>query len=116
NRWINFMAAGGAFRRKETKRAYAKHYGSEKLQFYKNKRHFKFLIRRAMNRAMAVNLGRMEFEEFFEQFHHDITELIKMLKSLGEWRDPEAKREIIEATRKRLEELKNAINEWLNSN
>jgi len=112
-RWTNFVI-GGAFRRKELARAYAKHYGNEKLQQEKEECHLRSEFKKASRRVRGLNFGEYSNHDFFWHFHHSICTVSKILDELIHWREGKLKSELIKLSRKKLSVLRKLIDKWLN--
>jgi hypothetical protein len=117
SRWINFMI-GGAFRKKEMKRAYERGYGKETPAQKKTEKehwHYYRLHRKkgAENRREFKNYIN-QYDDLFEAFFYDTDDLIRILEELATWRSCKLKTQMLRDSSKRLTVLRDLINVWLN--
>jgi hypothetical protein len=119
-RWINFMKAGGAHRRKEMSRAYQREYGKGYRQTDTQKKAEKELWGWFKHHQKKSVAHRREFKgyvnqnsDLFEEFFYDTDDLIRILKELVTWHECKLKTKMKQLSESRLTVLRNLINKWL---
>ena len=111
---------GGAFRKKELARAYAKNYGSEKFENQKGRRRT-FKEYRIAARIHNYNYHEketrsMNHDEYFRSFHYHATGLEAIVKDMHDFFTDQKvpwMKDVNKAMRARLISLQEQINEYL---
>ena len=108
---------GGAYRKKEMKRAYEIGYGKQSMaQRREAKEHLRqFKIYRKMaDKARRQNKKYISgYDDLFQGFFDDTDDLIRILEELIHWHECEVKAQMAKASRERLAILRDLINVWI---
>lgn len=114
-RWINFMKAGGAFRRKEMKRAYQSEYGKVTPDQHKAEMVMRKAWRDSNKNRRSPYRHFIDNRDLFVALYSYTDSVIQALEELTKWRECKLKSDLIRTSRGRLEVLRQLIDTWVSS-